>query len=159
MAGELSNVKQNLSNNYTSLFEDNPQLGERLRRAIPDDVIEAYEQAFDTDDAKEALSQAAATGALEDDYSNVYNQFPELRTELRKAGRNAFSDSDKRALAEAASSADISRLYNLCYSGEIQEVADTLNLDSTPNTASECAEDVTDASGLADTYERMYKDQ
>lgn len=158
MAGELSNVKSNLSSNYTSLFEDNPELGNRLRRAIPDDVIEAYEQAFDTDDAKEALAQAAATGDLEDDYGNVYNQFPELRSALRKAGRNAFSDSDKQALASAAASADISRLYNLCYSGEIDEVADTLNLDSTPSTAAECSTVVSEASGLADNYERMYAD-
>ena len=158
MAGELSNVKSKLSNNYTGLFEDNPELGNRLRRAVSDEVIAAYEDAFDTDNAQEALSAAAASGDLEDDYSNVYNQFPELRTALKKAGRGAFSDSDKRALAEAASSADISRLYNLCYSGEIDEVTDALNLDDTPSTASECSTMVSKASGLADNYERMYSD-
>ena len=158
MAGELSNVADKLSSNFQKTFDDNPNLAERLRRAIDDDVIEAYKQAFDTDDAQEALVSAASTGALEDDYSGVYNQFPELRQALKEAGRKAFSSSDKAELASAARSANISRLYSMCYSGEIDEVADTLSLDDNPSTASECSDMVADASGLAQAYDDLYAD-
>jgi hypothetical protein len=156
MTGELSNVADKLSNQFESVFTENPNLADRLRRAIDDDVVEAYKQAYDTADAQEALISAASTGALEDDYSNVYNQFPELRTALKEAGRSAFSSSDKAELASAARSADISRLYRMCYTGDVDEVATTLNLDDVPSTAQECSDMVADASGLAQAYDDLY---
>jgi len=158
MAGELSNVKSNLASAYQQVFDDNPDLAERLRQAVPDDIVDAYKDAYDTSNAQDALASAAANGDLSDDYSNVYNRFPELRTAIKQAGRNAFSDSDKRELAQAASSADISRLYTLCVTGEIQEAADALNLDETPSTAGECQQMVSEASGLADKYDSLYSD-
>jgi len=158
MAGELSNVKDKLSSNYQTLFDENPDLGNRLRQAVDDDVIAAYEEAYDSGDAQEALAQAAATGDIADDYANIYNRFPELRQATREAGRSAFSDGDKRELAAAAASADISRLYTLCVTGEIDEAADALNLDDTPSTAGECQQMVSKASGLADKYDSLYSD-
>lgn len=158
MAGELSNVKSSLSSNYEKVFKDNPDLADRLRQAIDDDVVDAYIDAYDSANAQEALAQAAVSGDLSDDYSNVYNRFPELRTAVSEAGKSAFSDSDKAELAQAASSADISRLYTLCVTGELQEAADALNLDDTPSTAGECQEMVSMASGLADSYDSLYQD-
>jgi len=158
MAGELSNVKSNLASAYQQVFDDNPDLGERLRQAVPDDIISAYEDAYDADNAQDALIAAAANGDLSKDYKNVYNRFPELRQAIKEAGRNAFSDSDKRELAAAASSADISRLYTLCVTGEIEEAADALNLDETPGSAGECQAMVSRASGLADKYDSLYSD-
>jgi hypothetical protein len=158
MAGELSNVAGKLSSNFQDVFDDNPNLAQRLRRAIDDDTIEEYKDAFDTDDAQQALIDAAASGELEDDYSGVYNQFPELRQALKEAGRKAFGSSDRAELAAAARSANISRLYNLCYSGEIDEVADQLSLDETPNSAAECSNMVAEASGLSQQYDDLYND-
>jgi hypothetical protein len=158
MAGELSNVKSSLSTNYENVFRDNPDLADRLRQAIDDDVIEAYQDAYETSNAQDALAQAAVSGDLSDDYSNVYNRFPELRTAVSDAGKSAFSDSDKQELAQAASSADISRLYTLCVTGSIDEAAEALNLDDTPSTAGECQQMVSMASGLADSYDSLYQD-
>lgn len=158
MAGELSNVKSSLSTNYENVFRDNPDLADRLRQAIDDDVIEAYQDAYETSNAQDALAQAAVSGDLSDDYSNVYNRFPELRTAVSDAGKSAFSDSDKQELAQAASSADISRLYTLCVTGDIDEAAEALNLDDTPSTAGECQQMVSMASGLADSYDSLYQD-
>jgi hypothetical protein len=158
MAGELSNVSSKLSSNFQSVFDDNPNLAQRLRRAIDDDTIQSYKDAFDTDNAQDALISAAASGQLEDDYSSVYNQFPELRQALKEAGRKAFGSNEKAELASAARSADISRLYNLCYSGQIGEVVSTLNLDETPGSAAECSNMVADASGLSQQYDDLYND-
>jgi hypothetical protein len=158
MAGELSNVKSSLESAYQQVFDDNPNLGERLRQAVDDDTIDSYKSAYDQGNAQDALASAAANGDLSDDYSNVYNRFPELRQAVKEAGRKAFSDSDKRELAEAASSADISRLYTLCVTGELAEAASALNLDDTPSTAGECQTMVAEASGLADSYDSLYND-
>lgn len=156
MAGELSNVKSSLASAYQQVFDDNPDLAQRLRQAIDDDTISSYKSAYDQGNAQDALASAAANGDLSSDYTNVYNRFPELRQAAKEAGRKAFSDSDKKELVQAAQSADISRLYTLCVTGELSEAAEALNLDETPTTAGECQQMVSEASGLADTYDNLY---
>lgn len=156
MAGELSNIKSKLASKYQSVFDDNPNLGDRLRQAIDEETIQSYKDAYDEANALDALAAAAANGDLSSDYTNVYNRFPELRQELKEAGRSVFSDSDKRELAKAASGADISRLFGLCVRGEMDEVASALNMDDTPSSAGECQTMVSEASGYADTVSGLY---
>lgn len=91
----------------------------------------------ETTPAQDSLASAIPNSDFSDNYSNVYNRSPELQQAIKQTGETAFSDSDKRELAQDASSADTSRLYMPCVTDEIQEAADALNLDDTPRTVNE----------------------
>jgi len=159
MAGELSGVKGKLASAYDDVFRDNPELATQLIRSIGSDTVEGYEDAYDTKDAQEALANAAASGDLSEAYSNVYQQFPELRQKLKDAGADAFSDSDRQELADIANNNNIGDLYSECVRGNFNEVSGMLpNVGSTFDSVRDCQEAVSEASGLADSYDRLYQD-
>ena len=157
MAGELSNVKDKLRQNYVSLFRDRPQLAQQLKQAIDSETIESYKDAFDTNDASEALASAAATGQLGEDYSGVYDRNPELTQALSEAGQDAFTANERQTLQDIAQNTNTSMLYSKCYSGGIDEVVEQLSLDNTPGSASECSQMVSMTTGLADQFGRAYE--
>lgn len=156
MANELADVQEELSNTYKDVLRGS-DVARTLRNEISDSTIQEYKDAYGEDSAADALAEAAADGRLSDDYSGVYDRFPELREALQEAGSEAFDTDAREMLQEKAKQAQSGRYNRLCFQGEFDTVVEELGIEE-PDNAADCASKAAEASGVAQQFDDLYPD-
>lgn len=156
MANELADVQEELSSSYKDVLRGS-DVARTLRSQISDSTIQEYKDAYDEDNAVDALAEAAADGRLSEDYSDVYNRFPDLRVALQEAGSEAFDTDAREMLQEKANQAQSGRYNRLCFQGEFDTVVEELGIEE-PDNAADCASKAAEASGVAQQFNDLYPD-
>lgn len=106
----------------------------------------------------ECLRKAAEEAGLGDKYSKAWNAAPsEMRKKLKEIGAKWGKD-ERAAVKAVMRGADVPRLFKLCATGHIDEVATELDID-TPAHYKDCVRAVAGAKDLTTALKNLWPEE
>lgn len=130
----------------------------KLTELFGEKLVNEYMECALTEDFDECLRKAANDAGLGKEYAAAWVNAPaELRKKLANVSKK-WGTAERSAIKAAMRKAEIPRLFKLCATGRIEEVAKELGIDK-PKHYKDCVRAVAEAQKLGDTLRGLWPEE